>query len=134
MDGWNGLTERGTTDSLAIGLTSCLECGEVGFARSVFGAPGVFFFTIYNVQKIVHYIKGIGAYKSTIFKGCFGGNMKPEEILQLRKKMGLSIRAFADKIGVNKATIVNWEQGRHTPKGLSLKVLESMAKRVSKQS
>ena len=60
--------------------------------------------------------------------------MKPEEILQLRKKMGLSIRAFADKIGVNKATIVNWEQGRHTPKGLSLKVLERMAKRVSKQS
>ena len=48
--------------------------------------------------------------------------------------MGLSIRAFADKIGVNKATIVNWEQGRHTPKGLSLKVLERMAKRVSKQS
>ena len=60
--------------------------------------------------------------------------MKSEEILQLRKKMGLSIRAFADKIGVNKATIVNWEQGRHVPKGLSLKVLERMAKRVSKQN
>ena len=133
MDGWNGLTERGTTDSLAIGLTSCLEGCEVGFARSVFLAPGGFF-TTYNVQNIVHYIKGIGAYKSTIFKGCFGGNMKPEEILQLRKSMSLSIRAFADKIGVNKATIVNWEQGRHTPKGLSLKVLERMAKRVSKQS
>ena len=42
--------------------------------------------------------------------------MTSEEILQLRKKMGLSIRAFADKIGVNKATIVNWEQGRHTQK------------------
>ena len=38
MDGRNGLTERGTTDSLAIGLTSCLECCEVGFARSVFAA------------------------------------------------------------------------------------------------
>ena len=60
--------------------------------------------------------------------------MKPEEILQLRKSMSLSIRAFADKIGVNKATIVNWEQGRHTPKGLALKVLERMTKRVSKQN
>ena len=60
--------------------------------------------------------------------------MKSEEILQLRKKMGLSIRAFADKIGVNKATIVNWEQGRHAPTGLALKVLECMAKRVSKQN
>ena len=60
--------------------------------------------------------------------------MKSEEILQLRKKMGLSIRAFADKIGVNKATIVNWEQGRRTPKGLALKELERMAKRVSKQN
>ena len=60
--------------------------------------------------------------------------MKPEEILQLRKSMSLSIRAFADKIGVNKATIVNWEQGRHTPKGRALKVLERMEKRISKQS
>ena len=60
--------------------------------------------------------------------------MTSEEILQLRKKMGLSIRALADKIGVNKATIVNWEQSRHRPKGLALKVLERMAKRVSKQN
>ena len=43
MDGWNGLPERGTTDSLATGLTSCLEGCEVGFARSVFSAPGGFF-------------------------------------------------------------------------------------------
>ena len=60
--------------------------------------------------------------------------MTSEEILQLRKKMGLSIRAFADKIGVNKATIVNWEQGRHAPIGLALKVLKRMPKRVFKQS
>ena len=33
--------------------------------------------------------------------------MKPEEVLQLRKKMGLSIRAFADKIGVLR------EEGRY---------------------
>ena len=60
--------------------------------------------------------------------------MKPEEILQLRKTTGLSIRAFADKIGVNKATVVHWEQGRHAPKGLALKALERMAKRVAKRS
>ena len=64
----------------------------------------------------------------------FYSDLAIETTLTLRKKMGLSIRAFADKIGVNKATIVNWEQGRHTPKGLSLKVLERMAKRASKQN
>jgi len=58
--------------------------------------------------------------------------MTPEEILQLRKTMGLSIRGFADRIGVDKSTIVNWEQGRHQPKGLALKALERLAKRAAR--
>ena len=59
--------------------------------------------------------------------------MSQEQIKTLRNNTGLSIRAFAKKIGVDKMTVVHWEQGRHSPKGLSLKALERLEKRVAKR-
>ena len=58
--------------------------------------------------------------------------MTPEQIKEIRQALGLSIRAFADRLGVNKASIVNWEQGHHQPKGMALKALERLAKRAAK--
>jgi DNA-binding transcriptional regulator YiaG len=58
--------------------------------------------------------------------------MLPEDIRQLRQKMGLSIRAFAQKAGVAHTTIVRWENGTNSPKGLQLERLERLAKRAEK--
>ena len=58
--------------------------------------------------------------------------MTPEEIRLMRKNLGLSQEKFAHKIGVHKITVSRWECGKITPRGLSLKVLERMAKRMAK--
>ena len=60
--------------------------------------------------------------------------MAPEQIRQIRIDMDLSIRAFADKLGVNKTTVVHWEQGRHQPKGMALRALERLAKGAAKKT
>ena len=56
--------------------------------------------------------------------------MTPEEIRNLRKKRGETVRQFAAKLAVDKGTVVNWEQGYTHPKGLYLKTLQRMAKRA----
>lgn len=56
--------------------------------------------------------------------------MTPEEIQKLRNARGETIRQFADTMGVDKNTILNWEKGRTIPKGLYLRTLERMAKRA----
>jgi DNA-binding transcriptional regulator YiaG len=59
--------------------------------------------------------------------------MDADQIRKLRENLDLSIRAFADKIGVDKNTVVHWEKNRHRPKGLYLKALERLAKRAAKE-
>jgi len=59
--------------------------------------------------------------------------MTADQIRKLREDLGLSIRGFADKIGVDKNTVVHWEKNRHNPKGLTLKALERLAKRAAKK-
>jgi DNA-binding transcriptional regulator YiaG len=52
--------------------------------------------------------------------------MKPEEILALRKRTGLSQERFSEKVGVSTRTIHMWEQGKNKPNQLSWKSLQAL--------
>ena len=50
------------------------------------------------------------------------------EVPAIRARTGLSQAAFARSIGVKKATLVNWEQGRRKPDGPARVLLALIAK------
>ena len=47
----------------------------------------------------------------------------PERLAIARKTHGLSQRKMAQKLGVDPATLMGWESGRHQPTGKSLDVI-----------
>jgi transcriptional regulator with XRE-family HTH domain len=47
----------------------------------------------------------------------------PERLAAARKSLGLSQRKMAAKLGVDPATLMDWEAGRHQPTGKSLDVI-----------
>jgi len=49
--------------------------------------------------------------------------MKPEEIKEIRKKLGLTQKKFAEKLDVSDRTIRAWESGEKSPGRRSLKDL-----------
>lgn len=49
--------------------------------------------------------------------------MIKEEIIFIRKHLGLSQERFSQKLGVSRATIVNWEKGDRKPSPLALEKL-----------
>lgn len=52
--------------------------------------------------------------------------MDPKEIRLLRKKLNLTLKEFADKVGVNIMTIYRWETGRNSPTPFLEKVLKKI--------
>ena len=48
----------------------------------------------------------------------------PEEIKNIRLKTGLSQPLFAMAMGVSVKTLEAWEQGRNTPSGAAIRLLE----------
>ncbi|MCE2717152.1 MAG: helix-turn-helix domain-containing protein [Alphaproteobacteria bacterium] len=52
--------------------------------------------------------------------------MKPEEILALRKRTGLSQERFSEKVGVSTRTIHMWELGKNKPNQLSWRALQAL--------
>ena len=52
----------------------------------------------------------------------------PDEIKAIRKKLHISQSKFAILIGVNTATLQNWEQGRRFPTGPACALLRVAAK------
>jgi transcriptional regulator with XRE-family HTH domain len=50
-------------------------------------------------------------------------NSLPERLAAARRALGLSQRKMAEKLGVDPATIKNWEAGRHQPTGKSLDLI-----------
>jgi len=46
------------------------------------------------------------------------------EIVRLRKRLGVSQAVFAKLLGVARDTEISWEQGRRTPSGAALRLLE----------
>jgi transcriptional regulator with XRE-family HTH domain len=50
----------------------------------------------------------------------------PERLAASRKALGLSQRKMAERLGVDPATIKNWEAGRHQPTGKSVDMVAGM--------
>jgi DNA-binding transcriptional regulator YiaG len=50
-----------------------------------------------------------------------------EEVLALRRRLGLSQAAFADELGVRQQTVSEWETGRYLPRGASSRLLGMLA-------
>jgi hypothetical protein len=51
--------------------------------------------------------------------GVPGRPLKPESILKLRTRLGLSRQLFAKLLGVSPGSIFGWEKGRTVPRGAS---------------
>jgi putative transcriptional regulator len=51
------------------------------------------------------------------------------QIIELRAKMGVSQTVFASALNVSPETVRAWEQGKKTPGGPALRLLEIVAKR-----
>ena len=47
----------------------------------------------------------------------------PERLVTARRALGLSQRKMAEKLGVDPATLMGWEAGRHRPTGKSLDLI-----------
>ena len=54
--------------------------------------------------------------------------MTPEDIRRLRKKLKLTMEQLADKIGVSRMTVHNWEKGLKCPSRLALRRLGELEK------
>ena len=52
------------------------------------------------------------------------GKLHNDEVKKLRKKLGLTIEAFAGKVGVTGRTVMRWEKGSSQPSPLASKTLE----------
>ena len=59
--------------------------------------------------------------------------MSPEEIRELRTRMGLSQDKFARKIGVTQVTVYNWEKGRTEPSELAQNYLKLLREQLGKE-
>ena len=55
-----------------------------------------------------------------------GKTMNGDDIKALRERLAISQRELAQRIGVAKATVQFWEQGRGEPKRKTEKILESL--------
>jgi putative transcriptional regulator len=51
-----------------------------------------------------------------------------DDIVALRRFVGLTQQAFADALGISVHTLRNWEQGRRTPEGPALALLRIAAR------
>jgi DNA-binding transcriptional regulator YiaG len=51
--------------------------------------------------------------------------MTPEQIKEVRQKLDLTQKKFADLIGCPLKTLKNWEQGRRKPGVMAVKVILS---------
>lgn len=50
----------------------------------------------------------------------------PKRVQKLRRQLRLSQRAFAERVGVRQATVSDWENGKTTPTGPSVKLLDML--------
>jgi DNA-binding transcriptional regulator YiaG len=59
--------------------------------------------------------------------------VKAEEIIQLRKALGITQRRLAELLGSTPATVARWETGQHQPRGGYLKALKELEVKAKKK-
>jgi len=52
--------------------------------------------------------------------------MTPTQIRALRKRLGLNCEQFGALVGVSGRTVEDWEQGRRTPGGPAVMIMQSL--------
>lgn len=50
--------------------------------------------------------------------------ISPTDVMRIRKKVGASQAVFAKMLNVARDTEISWEQGRRTPSGAALRLLQ----------
>lgn len=50
-----------------------------------------------------------------------------EAVAALRRRLGLTQAAFAERLGVRQQTVSEWETGRYRPRGASARLLSILA-------
>lgn len=58
--------------------------------------------------------------------------MDSKEIKALRKRLGLTQKVLADRLGVDAITVSRWERGEYKPSGLALRQLARLGKKGKK--
>lgn len=58
--------------------------------------------------------------------------MTPQQILQLRERLGETQAAFAERVGVRQATIADWERGVKQPSPMAIKLLDMIAEQTKR--
>ena len=59
--------------------------------------------------------------------------MSPNEIIEIRKVLGLTQQKMGDLIGARQHTVTRWETGLHKPTGAYLKALIVLSKKAMKK-
>ena len=54
-----------------------------------------------------------------------------EEIKRIRIKHNLTLKTFAECIGVSRKTVESWERGKNTPSGASIRLFELLEKNTN---
>ena len=82
---------------------------------------------------LIKSIEEAGNIRKGLLKPCRVFEYRPVDVKRIRNKLHVSQSQFALMIGVNRATLQNWEQGRREPEGPAkalLKVVEKNPKAV----
>ncbi len=79
-------------------------------------------------QELVISIRQTGRIRRGTLKAARTIVFRPADVKAVRAKLGASQSGFALMIGVSVATLRNWEQGRRTPDGPALALLQVAAK------
>lgn len=57
-----------------------------------------------------------------------------EDVIHLRKALGLNQTEFAEKVGVNQTAVSHWENGARKPSGSACVLMEQLEAKILKKS
>jgi DNA-binding transcriptional regulator YiaG len=60
--------------------------------------------------------------------------MTANDIVMLRRQLGLTQQQLAERIGASRETVSRWENGAHPPQGANLKALRELAERAKRRA
>ena len=81
-----------------------------------------------DFDELVKSVRQAGKIKRGQMAASRKSTFQPDDIREIRTKLGLSQSEFALLIGVSVATLQNWEQGRRHPEGPARALLRIAAK------